>query len=68
MARLRVSTKELAPLLLAVLALYWRPASGQGAFLQRDIFLYWIPQIEWAVRSLAEGRLISSSSPRPRSP
>ncbi len=57
MVRLRVSTKELVPLLLAVLVLYWRPAFGQGVFFQRDIFLYWIPQIEWAVRSLAQGRL-----------
>jgi|CXWL01.1.fsa_nt_gi hypothetical protein len=57
MFRARPSTKELLPLLVAVVVLYWQPALGFGSFFQRDVFLYWIPRIEWAVRSLAEGRL-----------
>lgn len=57
MARARPKAKELLPLLAAVLALYWQPALGFGSFFQRDVFLYWIPRIEWAVRSVAAGRL-----------
>lgn len=57
MFRVRPATKELLPLLAAVIVLYWQPALGLGSFFQRDVFLYWIPQVEWAVRSLADGRL-----------
>ncbi|MBP6704816.1 MAG: hypothetical protein KA385_14980, partial [Vicinamibacteria bacterium] len=57
MFRARPSTKDLLLLFVAVVVLYWQPALGFGSFFQRDVFLYWIPRIEWAVRSLADGRL-----------
>jgi len=57
MFRARPSSKDLLPVLVAVLVLYWQPALGLGSFFQRDVFLYWIPRIEWAVRSMADGRL-----------
>ena len=41
----------------SVLVLYWQAVSGQGFFFQRDVWLYWIPHIEWAVRSMAAGQL-----------
>ncbi len=40
-----------------VLVLYWQAVSGTGFFFQRDVWLYWIPYIEWAVRTLDSGRL-----------
>lgn len=40
-----------------VLVLYWPAVWRFDAFFQRDIFLYWIPHIEWAARVLAGGAL-----------
>lgn len=40
-----------------VLLLYWQAVSGRGFFFDRDVWLYWMPHIEWAARSLAAGQL-----------
>lgn len=40
-----------------VLVLYWPAVLGQGFFFQRDVWLYWVPHIEWAARTLASGHL-----------
>lgn len=40
-----------------VLVLYWPAVLGQGFFFQRDVWLYWVPHIEWAARTLASGLL-----------
>ena len=40
-----------------VLVLYWPAVLGQGFFFQRDVWLYWVPHIEWAARTLALGHL-----------
>ena len=36
---------------------YWPAVSGQAYFFERDIWLYWVPHIEWATRTLATGHL-----------
>jgi hypothetical protein len=36
---------------------YWPAVSGQAYFFERDIWLYWVPYIEWATRTLAAGHL-----------
>jgi hypothetical protein len=40
-----------------VLALYWPAVSGQGFFFERDVWLYWLPHIEWAVKTMSTGVL-----------
>lgn len=40
-----------------VLLLYGQAVSGRGFFFDRDVWLYWMPHIEWAARSLAAGQL-----------
>jgi Bacterial membrane protein YfhO len=57
---MRPRHRELTGLALCsglVFVLYWPFVSGRGAFFQRDVFLYWIPHIEWAARVLAGGAL-----------
>src|SRR5690348_9228985 len=54
------SAKDRAAMALAMvscLLLYWQPVFGAGYFYERDVWLYWIPHIEWAARVLALGRL-----------
>ena len=49
--------KALALTIGYCLLLYWQAVSGRGYFFERDIWLYWLPHIEWATRSLASGHL-----------
>ncbi|MEO8360450.1 MAG: YfhO family protein [Vicinamibacteria bacterium] len=42
---------------LFVLVLYWPAVFGHGSFFQRDVWLYWVPYVEWAARTLATGHL-----------
>ncbi|MEO8499613.1 MAG: YfhO family protein [Vicinamibacteria bacterium] len=49
--------KALALAIGYCLLLYWPAVSGRGFFYERDIWLYWIPHIEWATRTLASGHL-----------
>ena len=39
------------------LVLYWPAVAGLGFFFERDIWVYWLPHIEWATGTLANGRL-----------
>ena len=41
----------------AITVIYWPAVSGQGSFFERDVWLYWIPHIEWMMRTLAAGSL-----------
>jgi len=43
--------------ILSCLLLYWQAVFGRGYFYERDVWLYWVPHIEWASRALASGRL-----------
>ena len=41
---------------LFVLVLYGPAVTGQGFFFERDVWLYWLPHVEWAVRTMASGQ------------
>jgi hypothetical protein len=49
--------RGLACVVAFVLALYWPAVSGQGFFFERDVWLYWLPHIEWAVKTMSTGVL-----------
>lgn len=57
MARWTTDLKGISLAILYSLLLYWPAVSGHGYFFERDIWLYWVPHIEWATRSLASGHL-----------
>jgi hypothetical protein len=47
--------RGLACVVAFVLALYWPAASGQRFFFERDVWLYWLPHIEWAIKTMSTG-------------
>ena len=53
MALPRRDAKGIALSIGFVLVLYWQAVSGAGFFFQRDVWLSWTPNIEWAARVLA---------------